>query len=176
MNIISYEKFVEKYKPIQNTSTHEGSYDNTAFETYGKDLEVVDEVLKVTPNNIWTLIDCDNEESWIIPGFHFVNRSLYFISENPWTEEDKNTLEINNNEMINIDEAIKHCIEFFKSINVDLDKEEVSVYYRNEEPLYTDMFTVGRSKYIAIEFYEEKFEEELSEENQDKIHDWYSQL
>ena len=78
--------------------------------------------------------------------------------------------------MINIDEAIDYCIKFFKSIGISLDKNYVSEYYRANEPLYHDMFSKANSKYIAIELYEEKFKKELNNVQQDKIHNFYSQL
>lgn len=172
LKTISYNEFVEQYRPIQNPFTKEGSYDNTMFETYGQEAEYV---LKQSNNNVWTNLSFDNEESWLVPGFHFVNRMFYIVTEIPWKNEDENSIQVNDNEMINIKNAINHCIEFFKTINVELNKEEVSEFYRSNEPLYHDMFTMGAAKYLAIEFYEEKFDE-LSDSQQDSIHDYYSQL
>ena len=115
---ITFEKFQEKYKPIQNPFTKEGSYENTLFETYGKDLEFV---RQQKSENIWTLIDCENEESWTIPGYHIVNRAGYFITEHSWKFQD---IEVNNNVMITLGKAKYSCMDFLESIGIELTDEQ----------------------------------------------------
>jgi hypothetical protein len=78
---ISYEKFVTKYKPIQNHVDTKNSHSELMFETYGEELEFVK---KANPHCIWTLTDC--EDTIIIQsGFNYVNRLGYFITEVPFT-------------------------------------------------------------------------------------------
>ena len=78
------DAWVKTFKPIINPNNDWGS-DATysAFETYGEDYEVVK---NANPNNIWTEVDGD-EGTYIIAGWHFVNRIQYFITEVPWTDE-----------------------------------------------------------------------------------------
>jgi hypothetical protein len=72
---MTYDEFVDTYKPIENNITGNGN----AFETYGDELEFVrshDEKF------IWTEIDGDGG-CYIINGYHLVNRFQYYICEVP---------------------------------------------------------------------------------------------
>ena len=73
---ISYEKFLEKYKPIENHFAK----GTDLFETYGKELDFV----KQQPlSRIWTLL-CEDDDMWVVSGFHHVNRMNYLITERSW--------------------------------------------------------------------------------------------
>jgi len=75
------ESWDEKYKPIKNhIDTH--AYDK--FETYGEELKFVRSVNATEPNRVWTLIEGDSGNLWIVNGYHFVNRLNYFITEKPY--------------------------------------------------------------------------------------------
>lgn len=82
MKKISYEEFVNTYKPKQNTFV-KAPFNGCMFETYGKERAYVRIFNK---DYIWTLIDA--EGLWIIPGYRFVDRLGYFITEIPWEDED----------------------------------------------------------------------------------------
>lgn len=56
------------------------------METIGEELERVIAHNETNPKNVWTITDCDGELI-IIAGFHFVNRFLYFISNEEWKDE-----------------------------------------------------------------------------------------
>ena len=72
--------------------------------------------------------------SWIIPGYHYVNRYGYLVTEKPWESED---IQVNDNEMItNIDAKIA-CIDFYKGHDVTLSENEVSDFFTNN---YDDTF------------------------------------
>lgn len=97
--IISIEEWQEKYIPCYNKLTLDGPYENQMFETYGEALDFV----KESDNElIWTLIDGENNNSWIIPGFHIVDRIGYFICQIAWTNED---IIVNDNELIAVNEC-----------------------------------------------------------------------
>ena len=56
------------------------------FETYGDELAFVQQQ---DPRTIWTLVDGDDGDQYLLSGFHFVNRIGYLISTIPipeWTE------------------------------------------------------------------------------------------
>ena len=42
----------------------------------------------IKPEYIWTLVEGDNGEGILIPGWHLVNRLGYFVCENPHNFED----------------------------------------------------------------------------------------
>ena len=69
----------EKYRPIQN---HFDGGDK--FETYGEELEFV---LAQDPRCIWTLVDGDDGNLYIVDGYHLVNRINYFVTEVPFEGE-----------------------------------------------------------------------------------------
>lgn len=101
---LSYDQWVEKYKPIQNILDDNASYDGCMHETYGAELEAAR--LATRRNCCWTVIECDNpaydseaaeaaekagaeydvrDSVWVIAsGFHPVNRLGYLITEVPF--------------------------------------------------------------------------------------------
>lgn len=174
MKTITFEIFKEIYKPINNPFVQDSSYDGCMFETYGIELAHVREQ---DNKNIWTIINCENEESWIIPGFHFVDRFGYFITEISWLPEDELILQVNDNEIISDLDAAKYCYDFAQSINIQLSVNDLSdFFYLNKDETFENEMTTGRAKYLAIEFIEKTINDDLSNEHQDLIHNFYSQL
>lgn len=53
------------------------------FETYGEELEFV---RQQDPRNIWTLIDGEDGDLYVLSGFHCVNRIGYLLSSTPVPE------------------------------------------------------------------------------------------
>ena len=54
------------------------------FETYGEELDFV---RAQNPRNIWTLVDGDDGNQYVISGYHLVNRIGYLISAVPFPED-----------------------------------------------------------------------------------------
>jgi hypothetical protein len=81
--VFTIDEWIEKYNPIQNHINEDSSFGGLSFETYG---EEVDFVSTKNPYNIWTLVYAG--ESYIVPGFRWVDRESYFITEKPFTEEN----------------------------------------------------------------------------------------
>jgi hypothetical protein len=50
------------------------------FETYGEEFEFV---RQQDPARIWTLVDSDDGDCYVVSGLHFVNRVGYLISRDP---------------------------------------------------------------------------------------------
>jgi hypothetical protein len=48
-----------------------------------------DEVLKLPPHQVWTVVEGDSGRLWALTGVHFVNRLHFAVTEEPWTEEDE---------------------------------------------------------------------------------------
>ena len=85
---VDIEQFDKEFVPLHNPIDPDASLDGAMFETYGKELEYV---LKwsnnpLTENRVWTYIDGD-DGTYIISGYHLVNRIGYILTENPFTEE-----------------------------------------------------------------------------------------
>lgn len=173
---IDWEEFVHKYYPVKNHIDDHASYNNCMFETFGEELAYIVSLSNNEESKkfVWTIIDSENEETWIIPGYHYVNRYGYLVTEKPWESED---IQVNDNEMIsNIDAKIA-CIDFYKGHDVTLSENEVSDFFTNNyDDTFKDEMTVGRAKYLAIEFYETFVDDELTTEMQEDIYDYYNNL
>lgn len=91
MNILSlkrvktFDEWVEKYNPVKNEFEETGSFEGCTFDYTEEDQ--LNFLKKQNPANIWTMVYA--EDSYvIIPGFHWVNRDSYFVTEKPVEKED----------------------------------------------------------------------------------------
>ena len=87
---IDEDTWVKKYKPITNHLDPNASWGvdegtGIMFETYGDEVEFVKQQ---NERHIWTYMDTDDGGTCIGAGWSVVNRIGYFITENPWTDED----------------------------------------------------------------------------------------
>jgi len=82
--ILTVDEWMNKYNPIKNHIDEGTSFGGTSFETYDEELEFVQ---SQNPYNIWTLV-CAEDEYYIVPGFRWVNRENYFVTEKPFTDEN----------------------------------------------------------------------------------------
>ncbi len=80
--IMSFDDWVEEFKPVQNHIDKNASIDGLMFETYGKEL---DYVRAQGINRIWTFIEEDGVFS-VSEGMRIVNRLGYAITEKPYAE------------------------------------------------------------------------------------------
>lgn len=175
------DEWVAKYCPSQNPFTSDGPYDNTLID-YCTQKER-DYLQKFSINQIWTLVSGDDENFYIIPGFHIVNREGFFITNIPYQNSDINSLEVNDNEMLTVLDACEHCFKFALSIDVPLSGNVISDYYQQYKSNHTPGFvTIGEAKYRCVDlieqYKEDNFEKEnnLSDTEYDKLHDYFSQL
>ncbi len=76
----TYDAWVDTFKPITNSIRNNG---DLAFETYGEEQEFV---RNYDPKFIWTEVDGDSG-TYLVAGYHYVNRIQYYITENPWEDE-----------------------------------------------------------------------------------------
>jgi hypothetical protein len=79
--MISYDKWIDQYKPIN---------DAYMYETYGEEVAIVK---AQNPLTVWTLGNA-GEGDYIQSGMHFVNRIGYYISEIPFGADDDIFVEI----------------------------------------------------------------------------------
>lgn len=77
-NTMDYFDWARVFMPVEN---------GRLFETYGSDLAVV---RAANPDHVWTLIDGDEDQPVIVPGFCFVNRIAYLITQQPHTDDHFN--------------------------------------------------------------------------------------
>ena len=77
---MTYDYWTKNFKPIKNNLV---KYDSITFETYGEEAEFVQ---KADNKYIWTEVDGDSG-TYIVAGYHWVNRIHYYITEKPWDDE-----------------------------------------------------------------------------------------
>jgi hypothetical protein len=77
----TYSSWEETFKPINNKFKND--LDFFAFETYGEEQEFI---RNYDPKFIWTEVDGDSG-TYIVAGYHYVNRIQYYITTNPWEDE-----------------------------------------------------------------------------------------
>lgn len=78
------ERFGDALETAEGTTLH---------ETFGSDLEAVQ---AADPMTVWTIVEGDETENqYLLPGFHFVNRIGYVLSEKPITKEELDSGEWN---------------------------------------------------------------------------------
>lgn len=74
----------EKYQPLKNHIDNDGFWENDKFETYGEELDFV---RAQDPSYIWTLVEGDDGNLYIVNGYHLVNRLNYFVTNLPFEGE-----------------------------------------------------------------------------------------
>ena len=76
----TYSAWEKEFQPITNSIRNNG---DLAFETYGEEVEFVQ---KADNKYIWTEVDGDSG-TYLVAGYHYVNRIQYYITTNPWEDE-----------------------------------------------------------------------------------------
>lgn len=79
--VLHEDAFYEYFKPYRHPESCDNIWGGLGLETYGTDYELV---LKLDESYLWTVLDgCESNDQWIIPGYHFVNRVCYMVTEKP---------------------------------------------------------------------------------------------
>lgn len=87
--ILTEDNFDELYRPIKNHLEENASFDGTMFETFGPELQYVLSFANDLKRSqrVWTIVEADGS-TFLIAGYHIVNRLGYIITEVEWTDED----------------------------------------------------------------------------------------
>ena len=91
MNILSikrvytFDDWIQKYNPVKNEFEETGSFDGCTFDYTEEDQWEF--VKNQNPENVWTMVWAEDSYA-IIPGFHWVNRDSYFVTEKSVAKED----------------------------------------------------------------------------------------
>jgi hypothetical protein len=77
--VLHEDAFYEYFKPYRHPDSSHNIWGGLGLETFGKDLEIV---RRLDDSYVWTVLDGDSSnDQWIIPGYHFVNRICYLVTE-----------------------------------------------------------------------------------------------
>ena len=79
---ITEDEFYEKYNPLPNLLRDDAPFGGFMFETFGPELEFVEEHLNCDTcrRGIWTVIEAEGN-FYFLSGFHYVNRFGYLLTE-----------------------------------------------------------------------------------------------
>ncbi len=88
---MTYDEWVNRFKPIQNPDDPDGPIDGYMFEAFGENLAFAE---AIDPKFVWTVIQGDYEEitddedmdfhQCLLAGRHRVNSEGYVIATRPW--------------------------------------------------------------------------------------------
>jgi hypothetical protein len=156
---ILFEDWQKKYNPIINTNNPN---EEIFFETFGEDF---DTVRQSDPTKVWSEVEDDYGDLVILPGFHFVNRMRYYLTEKSYDEN----IEIIDSEYITNNQAILYCQEINKKLDLGYSTELILRYFNGE-----DSISVSKAEHIAITMFEENGD--ISESDVLKINNYYSML
>ncbi len=76
-----YETFIQKFEPEEtkeNAIKLYETYEQEWKQKAGEECEF-----------LWTLVEGDNDNWYIVPGFHYVNRMNYIITKVPWKDRQR---------------------------------------------------------------------------------------
>lgn len=79
--ILHEDAFYDFFVPYRHPKSLHDIWGGHGLETFGTDLELV---RSLDENHLWTVVEsgCD-DDLWITPGFHYVNRICYLVTERP---------------------------------------------------------------------------------------------
>ena len=81
---MTYDYWVDNFKPIKNKISKYATDSLIHFETYGEEVEFV---TKADNKHIWTEVDGDNG-MYLVSGYHIVNRINHYVTNVPWQEDE----------------------------------------------------------------------------------------
>ena len=98
---LSEDKFDQQYPLIENPFDPHASWafddrPGCLFGTFGQEIRFVSQQ---DPRTIWTLVDGDDGDQYVVSGFHFVNRVGYLVSKVPVPEGMTIEVHIINNQL-----------------------------------------------------------------------------
>jgi len=79
--VLTIEEFDNKFTPVKNHLVKNAPFDETMFETFGKEKDFINEFAKANPRKVWTITAEEDEKMFFVSGIRLVNRVGYFITE-----------------------------------------------------------------------------------------------
>lgn len=98
MTTMTYEEWVDKFKPTLNHLVRDASFEGMMFETWGAEL---DYVLSIANGKngllVWTYIDGEGG-TYIVEGYRLVNRIGYFVTQVPYEKDGVYEIQVSEDE------------------------------------------------------------------------------
>jgi hypothetical protein len=83
---IDEDEFDKTYALEKNPFDENAGWDGCMFETYGEELEYVQNIERTSSHRVWTIVESD-EGMAIISGMHYVNRFGYLVTQQKYTNQ-----------------------------------------------------------------------------------------
>jgi hypothetical protein len=83
---LTEEQFEEQFTQVKNHIDTNASWDGCMFETFGEELEFV-KTMAQKGNNVWTIVEGDDDTMFVSNGVRFVNRIGFLITREEWEGE-----------------------------------------------------------------------------------------
>ncbi len=92
---LTEDEFSDQYRPLPNPVNPNAPWDigdsqGCLIETYGQEWDFI---RSFDRRRVWTIIDNNDGQTFIVSGLRWVNRLGYIITENPWP--DGHLIEVN---------------------------------------------------------------------------------
>ncbi len=132
---MTYDYWETNFKPIKNKISKYADDDLIHFETYGEEVEFVKQAYEKNPNTIWTEVDGDSG-TYIVAGYHYVNRIHYYITENAWDDEYTEIPTWCYREAEEDEDADDDEDPDFRTVNIPIDTvEDLKAIYGEDAPI-----------------------------------------
>ena len=83
---LTEEQFEEQFTLVENHLEDNAPFDGAMFETFGEELEYV-RMKAEKGNNVWTIVEGDDDTMYYSNGMRLVNRIGYLITREEWEGE-----------------------------------------------------------------------------------------
>lgn len=90
---LTEEQFDEQFTLVENHIDDNASWSGAMFETFGEEFDYV-RMKAQKGNNVWTILEGDDDSMFIVNGVHFVNRIGYLITREEWEGETEVEIEV----------------------------------------------------------------------------------
>jgi len=75
--------FYQYFKPYRHPAAQYEIWDSLGLESFGSDLDLV---RQLPSENVWTVLEGENDTQWIVPSLRIVNRICYLVTKIPHNE------------------------------------------------------------------------------------------
>jgi hypothetical protein len=86
VKVLTEDQFHEQFTLVENHLDDNASWDGAMFETFGEELEYV-RMKAQKGNNVWTIVEGDDDTLFYCNGMRFVNRIGFLITREEWEGE-----------------------------------------------------------------------------------------
>lgn len=99
---LTADEFEDQFEPWESDDPRDGTLKHIEWA------ELEELRYYITEKQIWSVIEADNENWYILPGVHAVNRMHFVITNKPWNDETLEVLWVDYEEFY---DDVNRCVE-----------------------------------------------------------------